>query len=71
MGKKSHDYCAKQVIIAYIMQRLAIHQGSWSATELNELSQVLIAVKSPLRDESDPVKNIIDRLQRVIEGKSP
>jgi hypothetical protein len=71
IGKKLHDYWGKQAIIAYVMQRLAIHQGSWSATDLNELNQVLIAVKSTLRDESDPFKNIIDKLQTVIEGKTP
>jgi hypothetical protein len=69
VGRQLSDHWGKQAVLAYVMQSLAIHQGPWQKTELDNMEKILISVRSTIRDESDPFKSMIDELLIVVKGK--
>jgi hypothetical protein len=69
VGKQLNDYWGKQAVIAFVMQSLAMHQGVWKKTELDEIEQILISVRSTIRDTADPFKSMIDKLLIVVQEK--
>jgi hypothetical protein len=69
VGRQLSDHWGKQAVLAYVMQSLAMHQGPWQKTELDNIEQILISVRSTIRDESDPFKSMVDQLLNVVKEK--
>lgn len=69
VGRQLSDYWGKQALIAYVLQSLAMHQGEWQKTELDNMEQILISVRSTMRDEADPFKAMVDKLLNVVKDK--
>jgi hypothetical protein len=66
IAEKLHDYWGKQAVLSYVLQRLAIKQGSWGDEELDVLEDLLFAVKDTMTGQ-DRLLAPLDGLLNMIE----
>ncbi len=69
IGRNLNDLWGKHAILSYVLQSLSSHQGTWKASDLEDLEDILISVKSTIRDENDPYKSMVDKLLLAVREK--
>jgi hypothetical protein len=62
------DYWGKQAMLSFVLQRLATHQGSWNAQELNHLSDILIDVRNTMQSE-DRLLDVTNQLLQIVDAE--
>lgn len=61
-----HDVWGKQAMIAYVLQRLAAHQGTWPAGELDRLRALVRSVHATMAPD-DRLLDMVVELRRVLD----